>query len=99
MEPVVRATRRESGRSKGILIDCCENKMRDCDEFSFTLASHFKIKPHRFRTEATDRNAYLQQVVQTRGAFEVTLEMHPRQPDLQLVEHYEIGRAWCREKE
>src|SRR5688500_1505913 len=38
---------------------------------------------------------YLKQFDQTRGAFKIYHEMHPRQPYLQLVEHYAVLQANC----
>src|SRR5215216_2886436 len=67
--------------------------MRGRDQLLASLSTHFKIESHRLGTEASDVNTHFQKIIQPRSTMEVTLEMHTREPDLQLVEHHSVMKT------
>src|SRR5689334_12272811 len=67
--------------------------MRCRDQLVFAFPPHFKIQLHRLRTKSPNINTDFQKIVQCRHATKVTLEMHARQPDLQLVKHLAVSQA------
>src|SRR6185369_3882655 len=71
-------------------VDCREHEMRSRDKIVASLSAHFKIQPHRLHTKACNPNTYFQNVVELRNAMKVTLEMHARQPDMQLIKHHSV---------
>src|SRR6185369_12646307 len=75
---------------KRLLVHGGQNEMRSRDQRLTSLATHFKIQSHRLRAKASNPNADFQNIIQPRRAMKITLEMHARQPDLQLVKHHSI---------
>src|SRR6185369_10741400 len=78
---------------KRLLVDCREHEVRGCDQFLASLSTHFKIQSHRLCTEASNPNAHFQNIIEPRNAMKVTLEMHARQPDMQLIKHYSVMQS------
>src|SRR5262249_44347894 len=64
-------------------------------EFIASLATHFKIQLHRLRAKATNPSADFQNIIEPRRTMKVTLEVHARQPDRQLVKHHAVVQAGC----
>src|SRR5215210_4953099 len=62
-------------------------------QFLAALSTNFEVQSHRFCPEAADIHADFQQLIEPCNTMKVALEMHTRQPDLQLIEHHSIMKA------
>src|SRR5258706_335491 len=77
--------------------------MRSSDQTLFDSAvwpsaAHFKVQPQRSLSDGGHVNADFEEIVKLGDAAKVAFQMHPRQPDIQIVKNFSIRQACDAEK-
>src|SRR5215213_2267005 len=72
--------------------DAREHDVPFGDEASVAFFRHFGPERERLRAEAPDVGRDLYKVVEHQGLAKIEMDLHPRQPDVEPVEHLGVGQ-------